>query len=65
MKDVCFQVYETQRDLFRRWEEVRGCWWNIAMGEPFPIGNAAGLAIETIKIKDPENWSTYANVGSI
>lgn len=53
MKDVCFQVYETQRELFNRWETVKGQWWNIALGDPFPI------VPETIVIKDPENWENY------
>lgn len=51
MRDVCFQVYEQVGE-----SSVRGCWINIALGEPFPIGSGTQYAIETIEIKDPENW---------
>lgn len=65
MTDVVFQVHETQKDLFRRWEEVRGLWWNIALGEEaFPMGSGNRLAIETITIKDPENWEEFNDVRS-
>ncbi len=61
MKDVCFQVYEEATRLPWQSQKVRGCWINIALGEPFVIGDNRGPAIETITIKDPENWTTYAD----
>lgn len=52
-KDVCFQVYEM--DSLKDHYEVRGMWWNINVGDPFPIEN------ETIKIKieDFKHWKEY------
>ena len=54
MTDVCFLIHDKLPN-----NQVRGVWVNIAMGEPFLIGDWRGLAIETITIKDPENWSSY------
>jgi len=60
MKDVCCQVLERiERD------RVRVRWWNIAFKDPFPMGSSRGPADEIITIKDPENWSRYADVRSI
>lgn len=56
MKDVCFEVY---RKVGR--DKVHGCWINIALGEPFPIGDRRGLATETITIKDPNEWEIFSD----
>lgn len=61
MRDVCFEVHEVNQEDDNYL--IKGMWWNIAMGEPFPIGNSRGLIVETIKIKKSEfhKWSDHAN----
>lgn len=64
MRDVCFRILEMKTKLPWQNQKVRGCWVNIAMGEPFLIGNSRGYAIETIELKDPENWKEYHDARS-
>lgn len=56
MRDVCFQVYERTGK-----NKARGCWINIALGEPFIIGDHRGPAIEEIVIKDFTEWRRSDN----
>lgn len=54
MKDVCCQVLD-KLETFK----YRVRWWNIAMGDPFPIGRGHQFVDQIIHIKDPENWSDF------
>ena len=59
MKDVCFDVLEIKHSVLSVF--VKGTWWNIAFGEPYPMGSGRQLATETIKISrlDWPKWKFY------
>lgn len=48
MRDVCLQVIE--KELHGSFWMIKGLWINIAMGDPFPMGSAKRLAINTFYI---------------
>lgn len=60
MKDVCVEVLEHLDN-----NQLRIRWWNLAMGEPFMIGDRRGPAEDVITIKYPQEWTASDNPGSL
>lgn len=55
MKDVAFEVFQMKKT--RRQTIVEGQWWNLALGDPFPIQNTQEtLHIEKFTFK---KWKVF------